>query len=188
VDDRTYNVGLTARDPIAMIVLDGRSALSDFRLDRLNRRIGALSRRTRVRGARHVYFVQSESPLSPALHRRLAEVLDATEAPPADASLWVVPRFGTLSPWSSKATDIVHHVGIQVARVERGTAFLIERLPDPDDPAFVAVIGALHDPMTQSVLRDLAHTARVFASGEPGPLRTIDLGTDANAAVQKANT
>jgi phosphoribosylformylglycinamidine synthase len=135
-----------------------------------------------------VYFGQSESPLSPALHRRLAEVLDATEAPPADASLWVVPRFGTLSPWSSKATDIVHHVGIHVARVERGTAFLIERLPEPDDPAFAAVVGALHDPMTQSVLRDLAHAARVFASGEPGPLRTIDLGTDANAALQKANT
>ncbi|HJU25958.1 MAG TPA: phosphoribosylformylglycinamidine synthase, partial [Rhodanobacteraceae bacterium] len=170
-----------------MIVLDGRSALSDFRLDRLNHRIGALSKRSRVRGARYVYFVQSESPLSPALHRRLAEVLDATEAPPADASLWVVPRFGTLSPWSSKATDIVHHVGIQVARVERGTAFLIERLPDPDDPAFAAVVAALHDPMTQSVLRDLAHAARVFGSGEPEPLRTVDLGTDARAALLQAN-
>ena len=170
-----------------MIVLDGRSALSDFRLDRLNRRIGALSKRTRVRGARYVYFVQSESPLSPALHRRLAEVLDATEAPPADASLWVVPRFGTLSPWSSKATDIVHHVGIQVARVERGTAFLIEWLPAQDDPAFAAIVAALHDPMTQSVLRDLAHAARVFGSGEPEPLRTVDLGTDARAALLRAN-
>ena len=112
-----------------MIVLDGRCALSDFRLDRLNRRLDALSRGTRVRGARHVFFVESDSSLAPALHRRLAEILDATEAPPADASLWVVPRFGTRSPWSTKATDILHHVGIRVARVERGTAFLIDRLP-----------------------------------------------------------
>ncbi|HVU80875.1 MAG TPA: hypothetical protein VHD89_02600, partial [Rhodanobacteraceae bacterium] len=108
-----------------MIVLDGRSALSDFRLDRLNQRLGAIAKGIRVRGARIVYFVQSDVPLAPTLHKRLAEVLDATEAPPADASLWVVPRLGTLSPWSSKATDIVHHVGIHVPRVERGTAFLI---------------------------------------------------------------
>ncbi|HET9818395.1 MAG TPA: phosphoribosylformylglycinamidine synthase [Rhodanobacteraceae bacterium] len=170
-----------------MIVLDGCSALSDFRLDRLNRRIGALSQGTRVRGARYVYFVQSDEPLSPALHQRLAEILDATEAPPADASLWVVPRLGTLSPWSSKATDILHHVGIHVSRVERGTAFLIDNLPDPDDPARAAIIDALHDPMTQSVLRKLTDATRVFSSGEPGALGTITLGDDAMAALQRAN-
>jgi hypothetical protein len=41
----------------AMIVLDGRSALSDFRLDRLNQRLGASAKGVRVRGVRHVYFV-----------------------------------------------------------------------------------------------------------------------------------
>src|SRR5690348_17328612 len=160
-----------------MIVLDGRSALSDFRLDRLNHRIGALSKRTRVRGARYVYFVQSKSPLSPTLHQRLAEVLDATEAPPADASLWVVPRLGTLSPWSSKATDIVHHVGIQVSRVERGTAFLIENLPDPDDPAFAAVANALHVPMTQSVLLKLSDARRFSCVVNPHRCRPLRWAT-----------
>jgi phosphoribosylformylglycinamidine synthase len=188
VDDRTYNYRLSpARDPIVMIVLDGRSALSDFRLDRLNRRLDALSKGTRVRGARHVYFVQSDSSLTPALHRRLAEVLDATEAPPADASLWVVPRFGTRSPWSTKATDIVHHVGIHVSRVERGTAFLIDRLPEAGDPAFAAVRAVLHDPMTQSVMPRLGDAVRVFASGEAGPHQTLALGNDAKAALREAN-
>ncbi|MGN6790586.1 MAG: phosphoribosylformylglycinamidine synthase [Rhodanobacteraceae bacterium] len=171
-----------------MIVLDGRSALSDFRLDRLNRRLGAIAKGIRVRGARQVYFIESKSPLSPSLHRRLAEVLDATEAPPADASLWVVPRLGTLSPWSSKATDIVHHVGIQVARVERGTAFLIEKLPEPDDPAFAAVANALHDPMTQSVLLKLSDARQIFLRGESAPLATVALGSDAQAALQGANS
>ncbi|TAM92059.1 MAG: phosphoribosylformylglycinamidine synthase, partial [Rhodanobacteraceae bacterium] len=170
-----------------MIVLDGRSALSDFRLDRLNQRLAAISKGTRVRGARHVYFVQSEVPLAPVLHERLAEVLDATEAPPADASLWVVPRLGTLSPWSSKATDIVHHVGIHVGRVERGTAFLIDRLPEAGDPAFAAIADVLHDPMTQSVLLKLADAWQIFSTGGAGALHTVALGSDASAALQKAN-
>ncbi|HET7561666.1 MAG TPA: phosphoribosylformylglycinamidine synthase [Rhodanobacteraceae bacterium] len=171
-----------------MIVLDGRSALSDFRLDRLNQRIGALAPGVRVRGARFVYFVQNASSLAPALHQRLAEVLDATEAPPANASLWVLPRLGTLSPWSSKATDILHHVGVHVSRVERGTAYLIDGLPAADDPAFTAVTEVLHDPMTQSVLCSLADASRIFAAGAAGPLATVALGGDATAALQQANT
>ncbi|HET7931312.1 MAG TPA: phosphoribosylformylglycinamidine synthase, partial [Rhodanobacteraceae bacterium] len=171
-----------------MIVLDGRSALSDFRLDRLNQRLTALAPGVRVRGARHVYFVQSASVLAPTLHQRLAEVLDATEAPPANASLWVLPRLGTLSPWSSKATDILHHVGVHVDRVERGTAYLIDGLPAADEPAFTAIADALHDPMTQSVLRSLADASRIFAAGEARPLATVALGGDANGALQQANT
>jgi len=170
-----------------MIVLDGRSALSDFRLDRLNQRLDAIAKGVRVRGARQVYFVESKAPLSPSLHQRLAEVLDATEAPPADASLWVVPRLGTLSPWSSKATDIVHHVGIHVSRVERGTAFLIEKLPDADDPAFAAIADALHDPMTQSVLLKLSDAREIFLRGESAPLSAVALGNDAYTALQGAN-
>ncbi len=171
-----------------MIVLDGRSALSDFRLDRLNQRIMPLVPGARVRGARYVYFAQSASSLAPPLHQRLAEVLDATEAPPADASLWVLPRLGTLSPWSTKATDILHHVGVHVSRVERGTAYLIDGLPAADDPAFTAIVETLHDPMTQSVLRSLADASRVFAAGAAGPLATVVLGADATAALQQANT
>ena len=39
----------------------------------------------------------------------------------------VTPRVGTESPWSSKATDIVHVCGLDaVRRVERGTVYFIE--------------------------------------------------------------
>ncbi|MGH8155943.1 MAG: phosphoribosylformylglycinamidine synthase, partial [Rhodanobacteraceae bacterium] len=137
--------------------------------------------------ARHVYFVEPKSPLSPVLHRRLAEVLDATETAPADASLWVVPRLGTVSPWSSKATDILRHIGIPVERVERGSAFLIERLPRADDPTFATIAGALHDPMTQSVLLKIADASRLFARGEPGALATIALGDAPRTALERAN-
>ncbi|TAN08357.1 MAG: phosphoribosylformylglycinamidine synthase [Rhodanobacteraceae bacterium] len=170
-----------------MIVLDGRSALSDFRLDRLNQRVAAIAPGVRVHGVRHVYFIASDALLPPAAYKRLAEVLDATEAPPADASLWVVPRLGTLSPWSTKATEITRHIGIPLARVERGTAFLLDGLPGAADPAFAAISRALHDPMTQSVLLTLADAAQVFASGPAGALATVALGANAAAALQRAN-
>jgi phosphoribosylformylglycinamidine synthase len=166
-----------------MIVLDGRSALSDFRLARLNERIARVAPGARVRGARHVYFVAASATLGPAARTRLAQLLDATEAPPADASLWIVPRFGTVSPWASKATDIAHRVDLAVTRIERGSAFLVDGLPA--DPA--AVAGVLHDPMTQSVLTTLDDAKRIFASGDAGPLGTLALGADPDATLQQAN-
>ncbi|HEU0276821.1 MAG TPA: phosphoribosylformylglycinamidine synthase [Rhodanobacteraceae bacterium] len=169
-----------------MIVLDGRSALSDFRLARLNERIATIAKGTRVRGARHVYFVEASAPLSPAARERLARLLDATESPPADASLWVVPRLGTVSPWASKATDIAHRVGLPVTRIERGSALLVDGLPG-GEAALAAVAGVLHDPMTQSVLTTLDHAAGIFATGAAGPLATLALGADPRAALQKAN-
>ncbi|HWG10480.1 MAG TPA: phosphoribosylformylglycinamidine synthase [Rhodanobacteraceae bacterium] len=175
-----------------MIVLDGRSALSPFRLDRLNERLAPLARGVRVRGARFVYFIDAQSPPDPEQHRRLAEVLDAGEGAPADASLWVVPRLGTVSPWSSKASDILRGIGLPVRRVERGTAFVLDNMPMGElreDERVVrdAIAGALHDPMTQSVLAALDQARGMFLVGAPEPLRTIALGDDAHAALTAAN-
>jgi phosphoribosylformylglycinamidine synthase len=170
-----------------MIVLDGRSALSPFRLDRLNERLAHVATGARVRGARFVYFADVERTLDPGQHRRLAEVLDAGEGAPLDATLWIVPRLGTLSPWSSKASDILHDIGLPVRRVERGVAFLIEGLHADDTEAFTAVAGALHDPMTQSVLTKLEQAAGLFLAGQPGPLHTVELGGDPRGALEAAN-
>ena len=171
-----------------MIVLDGRSALSPFRLDRLNERLATVARGARVRGARFVYFADAERALDPVQHQRVAEVLDAGEGAPADATLWVVPRLGTLSPWSSKASDILHDIGLPVRRVERGTAFVIEGIAAHQDATgFNAVAAALHDPMTQSVLTTLDEAQSLLLAGRPGALRTIVLGADPRAALQAAN-
>ena len=171
-----------------MIVLDGRSALSPFRLDRLNERLASVAPGARVRGVRFVYFADVERPLDPAQHRRLAEVLDAGEGAPADATLWIVPRLGTLSPWSTKASDILHDIGLPVRRVERGTAFLIEGVHADDAEAFNAMAQALHDPMTQSVLTELEQARGLFLAGAPGALHTVALGDDPRTALQTANT
>ncbi|HET8764529.1 MAG TPA: hypothetical protein VFM52_04860, partial [Rhodanobacter sp.] len=91
-----------------MIVLDGQNALSPFRLERLNARLDALHRGVRVQAAWFVYFIDAAVTPEGVLRQRLLAVLEAKDAAPEPATLWVVPRLGTISPWSSKATDILH--------------------------------------------------------------------------------
>ena len=108
-----------------MIALDGQSALSPFRFDRLEARLDALYPGVRVQAAWFVYFLDADVAPAGELHARLLRVLEAKDAPPQPATLWVVPRLGTISPWSSKATDILHGAGFDVRRVERGLAWLV---------------------------------------------------------------
>ncbi|MBS0557631.1 MAG: phosphoribosylformylglycinamidine synthase [Proteobacteria bacterium] len=168
-----------------MIVLDGLPALSPFRLERLNRDLAAAVARCRVREAWWVYFIQAGAAAAdPA---RLGEVLRAQTATPRAATLWAVPRLGTISPWSSKATDILRGCGFAVARVERGVAFAVDHAPAADSADSDRMVQALHDPMTQSVLTSLERADTLFAVGAPAPLQRIELGAQAEAALGEAN-
>jgi len=171
-----------------MIALDGQSALSPFRLERLNSRLDALHRGARVQAAWWVYFIDAAAEPSGEQRKRLLDVLEAKDTTPEAASLWVVPRLGTISPWSSKATDILHGAGFDVRRVERGLAWLISGLPDPDASDYTAVLAVLHDAMTQSVLTHIDDAQGLFLGGQPGALVHVALGADARAALAEANT
>lgn len=170
-----------------MIALDGQSALSPFRLERLNARLDALHHGTRVQAAWHVYFIDVAAAPEGDARARLLQVLEARDGSPEAATFWVVPRLGTISPWSSKATDILHGAGFDVRRVERGQAWRITGLPAAGEPDHDVVMAALFDPMTQSVLSAIDEAHGLFLAGEPGPLGRIDLGTDAKAALSRAN-
>src|SRR6202000_1200872 len=128
-----------------MIVLDGQSALSPFRLERLNARLDALHRGARVQAAWHVYFIDTDTPPEGEQRKRLLEVLEAKDAAPESALLWVVPRLGTISPWSSKATDILHGAGFQVRRVERGMAWQLAHMPEAGARGHERRLGAVRD-------------------------------------------
>ncbi|HET6431719.1 phosphoribosylformylglycinamidine synthase [Dyella sp.] len=170
-----------------MIAFDGQSALSTFRLDRLNARLDALHRGARIQASWFVYFLDAEHAPEGAVRQRLLEVLEARDAQPEPATLWVVPRLGTISPWSSKATDILHGAGFDVRRVERGLAWQAIGLPQPEAPDHAAVMGVLYDAMTQSVLTDLAQAQELFLAGSPGDLAHVALGDDARGALAAAN-
>ena len=111
-----------------LLSLPGRKALSDFRLDKLLSAIGTAVPAVTGLDARLWHFVHVVRPLHDEEQAILARILTYgphTEADQQEGDmLLVVPRIGTISPWSSKATDIAHHCGLEaVERIERGIAY-----------------------------------------------------------------
>lgn len=160
-----------------MIVLEGASALSPFRRARLETRLQSLAQGLRIRDARHIYFVQPESdaPVDGASLCRILQAQPGTDAAVSGGSaFYVVPRLGTLSPWSSKATELLRGAGLAVKRVERGTRIELENWPQ-EPAAQAALAKLLHDPMTQSLLSSREQAQALFTTPQRVQLERIPL-------------
>lgn len=167
-----------------MIVLEGASALSPFRRTRLESRLHAIAPGLHIAGAWQVFFIQPRQGQAPDL-ATLQRILEARPEPAAReagaVSRWVVPRLGTRSPWSSKATELIAGAGVAVARVERGMRLDLAGWPD-DAAAQAALARLLYDPMTQSLLDSDAAAQALFAAPPRKPLQRIPL-----AELEQAN-
>jgi phosphoribosylformylglycinamidine synthase len=165
----------------------GEPALSAFRRRKLTRRIAAAAGAEPSVEARFVYLIESEADPAPPELSALQDLLHGSRVADLDAAnlLLVVPRLGTQSPWSSKATDIARRCGLEtVARIERGVAFWLHEFPEDRLPAASAV---LHDRMTQSVLRELRQAWALFEHNAPRPLATIPAAEQGAAALKEAD-
>jgi phosphoribosylformylglycinamidine synthase len=179
-----------------VIALRGRSALSSFRIAKL---LGSLSairpgHAVAALSARYWHFVEVERPLDEREQATLTRLLtygplDASDAA-ADTSLLVVPRLGTISPWSSKATDIAHNCALgAVRRIERGVAFDVatrDRMP-LGEPDRAGLLPLVHDRMTETVLADVEDARALFTHVAPRPFATIPLQAQGSAALRAAN-
>ncbi len=150
-----------------ILQLRGPRALSEFRLAKLVASLQKIDPGVRSVAAEFRHFVEIEGALG-AAGRALLERLLAygAEAKPGGGTLYlVVPRLGTISPWSSKATDIARNCGLAaVRRIERGTVFYVNsKRPE--------VAALLHDRMTETVLGSLDEAARLFQHVAPRPLQ-----------------
>ena len=178
----------------------GGPAFSEFYRQKL---VDNLRRRTGLEfsfSAQFIYFIESPQEFSQGESDRLEALLQAGPAelpgvvPGAVLKstgnamfLLVVPRLGTQSPWSSKATDIAHRCGLDtISRIERGTLF---HLPAEavEDQLITSVKPLIHDRMTQTVLNDLGAAKALFAHHPPRPLARTDISGDAQQALEKAN-
>jgi phosphoribosylformylglycinamidine synthase len=154
----------------------GARALSDFRLAKLLPRLQEIDAGIRGVAAEFWHFVEAESTLG-ADQRRLLEKLltygTPPEGNPAGDALLVVPRLGTISPWSSKATDIARNCGLEgVRRIERGILYFISSKKKFDRER---VGGLIHDRMTESVLGSLNEADGLFRHVAPRPLASVPL-------------
>ncbi|MCG6869300.1 MAG: phosphoribosylformylglycinamidine synthase [Gammaproteobacteria bacterium] len=176
-----------------MLTLYGGPAFSEFRLARALDTLRQTAPKVRDLRASYVYFVDLETALSASEQAVLERLLHDGEdvmTPPVDARLMLtIPRPGTISPWASKATDIARNCGLSsVHRIERGIAHFVWVDRDAlDRDAWVAAAAALHDRMTQVVVRETGDAEALFRTAEPAPVRRVDLGGDATAALTRAN-
>ncbi len=170
-----------------MQVYKGISALSDFRKSKLLIRLQAINSSIKSVQAEYVHFAETSQKISADEGKRLARLTSygtplSAERP---GTLYlVVPRPGTISPWSSKATDIVQNSGLhRITRIERGIAYYLEGAPAEDD----LLSSALHDRMTESVLHNFDEAGVLFETDKPKSLGTINMRGEGKEALSAAN-
>ena len=172
-----------------ILKLRGSRAVSAFRLDKLNSRLATPHGPVRAAAAEHWHFVETERPLEPRETEVLERLLQYGEPAPAGEGrmLLSVPRLGTISPWSSKATDIARRCGLEaVRRVERGIAWFFSGGHPPDSDLH-RIPGLIHDRMTETVLGSLDEADALFRHHEPKPLAVVGVLARGRAALDEAN-
>ncbi|SIT73056.1 phosphoribosylformylglycinamidine synthase [Ectothiorhodosinus mongolicus] len=176
-----------------MLRLSGAAALSEFRLQRLAKSLkGVVPHLERV-DATQRFFVQTRHVPTEAEQKQIQALLEAmplpTDAETGETQILVVPRIGTVSPWSTKATDIARHCGLGgvVERIEQGIAYALKTESPLSAQEREAILSLLHDRMTQTVLTQSADAEGLFAHHEAAPVRRIPLGDDPEAALRAIN-
>jgi len=176
-----------------MFQLSGPVALSTFRLEKLRESVCDICADLEQIQAQYVHFVDVESALTAEEQQQLESLLDygaksATDNPPGSI-LWVAPRPGTISPWSSKATDIAHNCGLnKIRRIERGIAYsFISRRGALSDQDIFNIQPLIHDRMTEVVFSSADEAEGLFIQAEPKPLSIVDILENGRLALEQAN-
>ena len=177
------------------IILQGPPAFSDFRLAALKTALnealagksGPIPTAIASIDAVEVYFLETDSALDKPSAERASNLLSAEKQFERAGGFFVTPRKGTISPWSSKATDIFHNCDLRhILRIERGLHFRItcEKNSILGVEALGLALLALHDRMTEAVYEDVSDFFKHF---EPTPLRTVPLMAEGPESFKRAN-
>ncbi|MCG7388972.1 phosphoribosylformylglycinamidine synthase [Pantoea sp. ACRSB] len=174
-----------------MEILRGSPALSAFRVNKLLTRFQDAHLPVSDIYAEYVHFADVSAPLNADEKARLQRLLkygpSLAEHAPQGRLMLVTPRPGTISPWSSKATDIAHNCDLpQVRRLERGLAFYVQA-PQLTETQWQALQSLLHDRMMETVYSDFSQAEALFAHHEPQPLKSVDVLNNGRQALEEAN-
>ncbi|HEX7012970.1 MAG TPA: phosphoribosylformylglycinamidine synthase [Steroidobacteraceae bacterium] len=179
-----------------MLILPGAPALSDFRTSRLLAAIRARSEAVENLTARYIHFVATRRELRPEERSVLDALLtygprmkeQGSSAARHRELIVVIPRPGTISPWSSKATDIAHVCGLDgIERIERGIAYELAASTALDAEELGRLAPALYDRMTEAAVFSMEDAGQLFAHHPPRPLATVPLMQRGRAALVEAN-
>ena len=172
------------------IMLRGPAALSPFRIQKLNDAMRAAGIEVGEIRAEFVHFVSAVRPLDAQELSTLDLLLTYGEGQSVSfaPSVVIIPRCGTVSPWSSKATNIAHNCGLgAIARIERGTAYAIGGFSGFSAAQQKLVEGFLHDPMTEEPRAPGFESRTLFDTQAPAPLESVDVLAVGKSGLDAAN-
>ena len=177
---------------LAMLILRGAPALSDFRVNKLMSAFNQHGLNIKDIYAEFVHFAEIESELSDSELDKLNALLEygpkIESHPPSGKLILVTPRPGTISPWSTKATNIANNCGLnKVKRIERGIAYYVETSSELSSQQLQVIYSELHDRMTESVFDSLQSGSALFVQETPKPLTSVDVLGGGRDALAKAN-
>jgi len=173
-----------------MLILRGSRALSDFRIDKLLERAREAIPALKAIDTRFIHLADIDGELPAAQRDVLEKLLTYGEAgaesdEPYGRFLLVLPRFGTISPWSSKATDIARICGLdKLLRVERGVGYWFDGIGAAD---LAKIVPLIHDRMTETVVDSFDAAHPVFRHEKPRPLSAVDVLNGGRHALVSAN-
>lgn len=173
-----------------MLILRGAPALSAFRHGKLLEQLTGKVPAVTGLYAEFAHFAEVAGVLSADEQQVLARLLkygpSVPVQEPSGRLFLCIPRFGTISPWSSKASDIARNCGLaKIQRIERGLAYYVTGELSASDAQQVAEL--LHDRMTQLVLDNLEGASALFSHAQPKPLTAVDVLGGGRAALEQAN-
>ncbi|ENM5906399.1 phosphoribosylformylglycinamidine synthase [Vibrio mimicus] len=170
----------------------GSPALSEFRVNKLL--TACREQHLPVTGiyAEFMHFADLKAELNPQELEKLEKLLTygptIQEHEPQGLLLLVTPRPGTISPWSSKATDIAHNCGLRsIKRLERGTAYYVETETPLTEGQVITLKALLHDRMMEVVFAELTDAQQLFSVAEPAPMSQVDVLAGGRRALEEAN-
>ena len=175
-----------------MLVLRGAPALSEFNQTKLIAKLGQSGVRVKNLYSEYVHLVDSQGDLSKQQIEILEKLLTYGPArqaqTPSGTFFLITPRPGTISPWSSKATDIAHNCSLKnINRIERGCAFYIETENAVSEDGFALIASFLHDRMTESVFTNTDEAAVLFSHTEANTFTSVDVLGEGKDALVNAN-
>ncbi|HLX54524.1 MAG TPA: hypothetical protein VKR58_11315, partial [Aquella sp.] len=131
-----------------------------------------------------IYLITSQLMPSDDVIEKLEQLLDGSliTTPELDATkCMVVPRFGTVSAWSSKASEIAKRCGLtQITRIEKALYFVANTPLD-------IIYPLIHDRMTESIIDNSSQLSDIFASHHSKPYSQIDILNGGKTALELAN-
>lgn len=177
-----------------MEILRGSPALSSFRINKLISQCQSVSLPVTTIYAEYIHFVDLQQALDVSEKDKLAQLLtygpSLTSLEPKGTLLLITPRPGTISPWSSKATDIAHNCGLNaIKRIERGIAYYVQTTADHTLTAEQRqqLAELLHDRMMETVFANLADAEQLFTHAIPKPVQSVPVLEQGRNALEHAN-